>query len=182
MHVKAKKMALGGLLLALTVICMVLGSIIETGTLFLLAAASFFVGIIFREFGGKMGAAFYLAGVLLGAMLAPNKFYVMTYAAMAVYILAVEIVWELIGNWNVDIKKKKRVFLIAKYAIFNLIYLPAVLFFQELLFGRTLSPWILAGVLIAGQVVLFVYDCAYEYVQREVWGKIRGRFLYIDGS
>ena len=181
MHIKAKKMAVGGLLLALTVICMILGSVIETGTLFLLAAASFFVGIIFREFGGKMGAAFYLAGVLLGAMLAPNKFYVMTYAAMAVYILAVEIVWELMGSWNVDVKKRKRVFLAVKYIIFNLIYLPAVLFFQELLFGRVLHSWILIGVMIAGQAALFFYDRAYEYVQREVWGKVRGRFLYIDG-
>ena len=67
MHVKAKKMAFGGLLLALTVICMILGSVIETGTLFLLGAASFFVGIIFREFGRRTGAAFYLAGVLLGS-------------------------------------------------------------------------------------------------------------------
>ena len=51
MHVKAKTMAFSGLLLALTVIFMVLGSVIETSTLFLLAAASFFVGIIIREFG-----------------------------------------------------------------------------------------------------------------------------------
>lgn len=50
MHVKAKTMAFSGLLLALTVIFMVLGSVIETSTLFLLAAASFFVGIIIREF------------------------------------------------------------------------------------------------------------------------------------
>lgn len=42
MHVKAKTMAFSGLLLALTVIFMVLGSVIETSTLFLLAAASFF--------------------------------------------------------------------------------------------------------------------------------------------
>lgn len=182
MHVKAKKMALGGLLLALTVICMALGSIIETGTLFLLAAASFFVGIIFREFGGKTGVAFYLAGVLLGAVLAPNKFYVVTYAAMAAYILAVEIVWELLGGWNVDVKKRKRVFLAVKYAIFNLIYLPAVLFFQELLFGRTLPLWGLMGVLAAGQAGMYFYDCAYEYVQRELWGKVRGCFLYIDGE
>lgn len=41
MHVKAKKIAFGGMLLALTIIFMMLGSIIETGTLFLLAAASF---------------------------------------------------------------------------------------------------------------------------------------------
>ena len=63
MHVKAKTMAFSGLLLALTVIFMVLGSVIETSTLFLLAAASFFVGIIIREFGLRIGAAFYAAGV-----------------------------------------------------------------------------------------------------------------------
>ena len=51
MHVKAKTMAFGGLLLALTVVCMALGSVIETSTLFLLAAAPFFVGIVVREFG-----------------------------------------------------------------------------------------------------------------------------------
>ena len=42
MHVKAKQMAFGGLLLAVTVVCMALGSVIETNTLFLLAAAAFF--------------------------------------------------------------------------------------------------------------------------------------------
>ena len=44
--------------------------------LFLLAAASYFVGIIYREFGGKMGAAFYIAGVTLGFIVSPNKFYI----------------------------------------------------------------------------------------------------------
>ena len=34
MHIKAKTMAFGGLLLALTVVCMALGSVIETSTLF----------------------------------------------------------------------------------------------------------------------------------------------------
>ena len=86
MHVKAKTMAFSGLLLALTVIFMVLGSVIETSTLFLLAAASFFVGIIIREFGLRIGAAFYAAGVILGFITAPNKFYVFTFAAMGLYI------------------------------------------------------------------------------------------------
>ena len=49
MHVKAKQIAFGGLLLAVTVVCMALGSVIETNTLFLLAAAAFFVGIVIRE-------------------------------------------------------------------------------------------------------------------------------------
>ena len=77
MHVKPKTMAFGGLLLALSVVCMALGSVIETNTLFLLAAASYFVGIVIREFGMRVGAAFYVADVLLGFMTAPNKFYVM---------------------------------------------------------------------------------------------------------
>mgnify|MGYP000125658577 CR=1 FL=1 len=53
MHVKARMTAFSGLLLALSVVCMALGSVIETNTLFLLAAASYFVGIIIREFGMK---------------------------------------------------------------------------------------------------------------------------------
>ena len=94
MHVKAKTLAFGGLLLALTVIFMSLGSIIETSTLFLLTAASFFVGIVVREFGLKAGAAFYLAAVLLGFIIAPNKFYVLTFTAMGLYIWGIEAVWR----------------------------------------------------------------------------------------
>lgn len=179
MHVKAKKMAFGGLLLALTVICMVMGSVIETGTLFLLAAASFFVGVIFREFGGKTGAAFYLAGVLLGMILAPNKFYVATYGAMGLYILVVEIAGDLLGGWSADIRKKTVVLWVIRYVVFDLIYIPAVLFLQELLFGRTLSLGVIAGILAAGQAGLWLYDGAYRYVQREIWGKMRGRFLNV---
>lgn len=51
MHVKAKMIAFGGLLLALCVVFMALGSVIETSTLFLLAAASFFVGSSFENLG-----------------------------------------------------------------------------------------------------------------------------------
>lgn len=177
MHVKAKKMAFSGLLLALTVICMILGSVIETGTLFLLAVASFFVGIIFREFGGRTGGAFYMAGVFLGLILAPNKFYVATYGAMGFYILAIETAWERLGAWNVPLRKKKLVFWGIRYGAFNLLFVPAVLFFQELLFAGALSAWMTAAVLAAGQAVLFLYDGAYGYVQRELWGKMRGRLF-----
>ena len=90
MHVTARRVALCGLLLAFSVICMVLGSVFETNTLFLLAAASYFVGIVIREFGLRTGAAFYLASVLLGFLTAPNKFYVISFSAMGLYILGTE--------------------------------------------------------------------------------------------
>ena len=68
-----------------------------------------------------------------------------------------------------------------KYVVFNLIYIPSVLFFQELLFARKLSTGGLLGVLAAGQVGLFIYDRAYEFVQRELWNKFRGR-LFKSGN
>lgn len=176
MHVKAKKMAFGGLMLALTVICMLLGSVVETNTLFLLAAASFFVGIIIREFGWKTGAAFYLAGVLLGMILAPNKLYVVSYAGMGLYILLIELIWNKLGRIPADINRKA-LFWTAKYLIFNLMYIPGVLGFQKVLFSRKMSVGVLLVVLLIGQVGLFVYDWAYEYMQRNIWSKIRGKIL-----
>lgn len=180
MHVKAKKMAFSGMLLALTIVCMLLGSMIETSTLFLLAAASFFVGIVLREFGEKTGIAFYLAGVLLGLIAAPNKFYVVSYAAMGLYILIIELAWPRLGKLSEN-SNRRRMFWVLKYVVFNLIYIPSVLFFQELLFARKLSTGVLLGVLAAGQVGLFIYDRAYEFVQRELWNKFRGR-LFKSGN
>lgn len=78
MHVKAKSIAMSGIMLALTMLFMLLGNVLEMNTLFFLDAASYFNGIIFREFGGRMSAAFYLAGVLLGFIVSPNKLYVIS--------------------------------------------------------------------------------------------------------
>ena len=176
MHVKAKTVALGGLLLALTVVFMALGSIIETSTLFLLAAASFFVGIVIREFGLRAGGAFYLAAVLLGSITAPNKFYVLTFAAMGLYIWGIEAVWRWLEK-RPSIQNRHVIFWISKYVIFNLVYIPVVLAFRDMLFSQAVSDAVLAGVIAGGQIGLFIYDKAYDYVQAHMWGKMRGRFL-----
>ena len=176
MHVKAKTLAFGGLLLALTVVFMALGSVIETSTLFLFAAASFFVGIVIREFGLRIGAVFYIAAVLLGLITAPNKFYVFTFAAMGFYIWGIEAVWRWLEK-RPHYENRKAFFWISKYVIFNIVYIPAVFLFRGLLFGRTISDAVLIGVLAGGQIGLFIYDRAYEYVQAHMWGKLRGRMI-----
>ena len=176
MHVNAKRVAFGGLTLALTILSMVLGSVIESNTLFLLAAASYFVGIVIRETGMMTGLAFYLAAVLLGFLLAPNKLYVVSFAAMGFYILAIEFTWRWLGRRTE--KPHRKVFLwTAKYVIFNLLYIPGLLFFQELLFGRRLSPVWMVSAAVIGQIALLIYDKAYEYVQGYLWGKLRGRLF-----
>lgn len=176
MHVKSRLMAFGGLALALCILFMALGSIFETGTLFFLAASSFFVGIVIRESGMKMGLAFYLAAVLLGFILAPNKFYVITFGAMGLYILVIEGVWRLLAK-NPGRLRGRGLFWGAKYLVFNVMYIPAVLLFQELLFSRSLSPAVLVGVLAAGQAGLWIYDNVYEYTQAHIWSRMRGRLL-----
>ena len=118
MHVKARMTAFSGLLLALSVVCMALGSVIETNTLFLLAAASYFVGIIIREFGMKAGVAFYLADILLGFLVTPNKFYVISFAAMGFYILAAEGSWRFLGKSS-EKMQKSWIFWVMKYVVFN---------------------------------------------------------------
>lgn len=166
-------MSLCGVLLALSVLCMLLGSVLETNTLFLLAAAAFFVGIIYREFGKHWAAAFWLAGVLLGAVLSPEKFYVLTYGCMGLYLLLIEWCWEFLGPKTISERKKRNVFIGMKYLIFNLMFLPVLFLFQKLLFTKTLTGVMLLGIVLAGQAGLFLYDRAYEYVQRCLWGKIR---------
>lgn len=176
MHIRAKRMAISGMLLAFTIICMFLGGVIETNTLFLLAAASYFVGIIQNEFGMRYGWAFWTAAICLGLILVPNKFYVLSYSAMALYILLIESAWKGLGRFP-RFREHKNIFWGIKYLIFNAMYIPLVLGFQELLFAQRLSGWMLVVVLAAGQVGLLLFDQAYEHVQANIWRKIRGRVL-----
>ncbi len=174
MHVTAKKVAFCGLMLAFTIVCIALGSIIETNTLFLLAASSYFVGIVVRETGPGMGAAFYLAGVFLGFIVSPNKLYVLSYGAMGLYILLNELFYRWIGRMKGNVNRKA-VFWGVKYIMFNLMYLPMLFGFQKLLFGSGLTEKMLLLFAAAGQVGFFLYDRAYEYVQGHVWNRLRGK-------
>lgn len=176
MHVRARAIAFGGLAVALSIVFMILGSVIESNTLFLLAAASYFVGIVIREFGLKTGAAFYAANVILGLLIAPNKFYVISYAAMGMYIFLVEAAWQAMARGPRS-AQRKGFFWAVKYLIFNVIFLPALFFFQDFFFSGNLSSGILIGVAVGGQLGLWIYDQAYEYVQRHLWSKYRGRLL-----
>ena len=176
MHVKAKQMAFGGGLLAVSVVCMALGSIIETNTLFLLAAAAFFVGIVIREFGLRTGLAFYLATVLLGFLIAPNKFYVVTFAAMAFYILGIEAVWMWLAK-RTQMKNRMMWYRIAKYVIFNLVFLPCLFGMRSFLFQTAVSNRMLLWTALAGQIAILIYDKAYQYVQGSLWERWRKRIL-----
>lgn len=177
MHVNAKAVSLCGLMLALTEVCIALGSVIESNTLFLLAAASYMVGIIVRELGCRMGASFYMASVLLGVFLAPNKIYVFSYGAMGLYILLREILWEGIGKLSHNQNRKVQ-FLAMKFVIFNLIYL-AILCVGHFVLLHTMKWQMMVALFVAGQIGFAIYDVAYDYVQSRIWGRVR-RYFYSE--
>lgn len=170
----AKKLAFLGLLLALSVLSVILSGILEFNTLFLLAAGSFCIGIAIRESGIRFGFGFFVAAVLLSIMLAPNKMYCITFAAMGFYLIIAEYTYDMM----VHIKKtgnRRIVLWVIKYVTFNAMYIPILLLLPRLVYSGSINNGLLAVVILAGQIVLFVYDRAYDYFQKNIWGKARVR-------
>ena len=176
MHVDSKKMATAGLLVAFSVVMMLLSSVIETSSLFFIAAASFCVGISVREWGLRWGFAFLIASVALNFLVAPSKLYCFTLTGMGFYIWASEWLWKQIADSN-TMKHRNAVLWIGKYIVFNLLYVPVLFFAPHILFTGKINGLAAIILLLLGQAVLFVYDVAYRYFQAQVWGRLRGRLL-----
>lgn len=176
MHVSGRKIAISGLLIAFSAVMLILSSVIETNSLFLIAAASFCVGIAIREWGVGFGMGFLIASTLVNAFVAPNKFYCLTFAGMGVYLLCSEYLWNKIAT-KANMKNRTLTLWIGKYVIFNCIYVPVLLFFQEFLFVKKVEGMLLVVFWLVGQIALFVYDRVYIYFQGVIWGKFRTKLM-----
>lgn len=180
MHVKAKQIAFLGLLTAIVTICIIMGSLIESNTLFLLAASAFAVGIAVREYGLRLGFGFWMACLFLGIILSPNKLYMLTYAALSFYILFEEGSYRFIEKrWK---EKGKWIHLFVKWVIFNGCYLPVLLLFPKIIYGGKISPWIMAAFIAGGQIGWIIYDKAYQYFQGVLWTKFRKRLGFFSDN
>ncbi|MFI3171054.1 MAG: hypothetical protein R3Y58_01590 [Eubacteriales bacterium] len=173
MPVDTKRLVVTSVIVALSVVCLVLGNIIETNTLFLVSLASYFLGFIIRAFGSKIGMMGYVATAILGAILVPNKFYVGTYVGLGFYIVFVEI----LSKRFVRIAHRRQVelyFWAMKYFVFNTMFIPTLFLFSELLVGMKLERIGFVVIIVMGQIGLFIYDSAYEYFMRksEKWNRI----------
>ena len=176
MHVGAKKVAMAGLLVAFAVVLIVLSSVIETNSLFLIAAASFCVGIAVREWGLWFGFAFLVAAVALNLVLAPNKFFCVTFAGMGLYIWLSEMLWEKIAT-KAKLSYRTVWLWIGKYVIFNAMYIPVLFFIPQLIFTGKMNGLAAFAWLLMGQILFFIYDVAYRYFQAQIWGRLRKRFI-----
>lgn len=69
----SRKVAYGGILLALNIILLLLVNIIPINTLFLLGLSSLPIAIVIMEYGPKAGIIFYTGSVLLSFIIMANK-------------------------------------------------------------------------------------------------------------
>lgn len=174
MHVNAKRMSFLGLMMAFSVVLVILGSVIEMSTLFFLALASFFAGIVIVEYGLAIGAAFLAGSALLSFFLSPNKFYALTYAGMAGYLLLTEAVWSKLLKRKSS-KRNTIILMVFKFLVFNAMYVPVLVFASELVITKELNDYLFAGLLLGGQVVLILYDKAFHIFMGSYWLDMKRR-------
>jgi len=150
----AFKVAIGGLLLALTIIFIYLESVLPTGRLSLYALSSFTVSIIIIEFRAGFGWVFYTAACLLSLIVVPDKISVVPYAAFfGVYGIIKYYIETIRGKW---------IGWIFKLVFFNIALTAAILFLKEFLLqklGFSVKLW-LAVILL--EVVFVIYDIVYS--------------------
>lgn len=150
---KTFTVALGGISLALTVVCLYVASFVPGFELTLYAVSSFFVVAMVIETKPLGGLLLVLGGCILGFLLIPNKLGILPYAFFfGIYP---------IGKYYAEKPRRAAVQLSIKIACFLVIFVSAFLFFKGLFFGSIQlpdhSPWIL----LAGGVVMFVL---YDYI------------------
>ena len=91
---------------------------------------------------------------------------------MGMYLLIIEYAYDkllVIQNPN----SRRRVSWIIKYVVFNLMYIPSVLFLPKLFYAGVIDQRLMFVMVLAGQIAILIFDMAYHYFQRFVWGKFR---------
>ncbi len=184
MHInKTRALAGVALLSAFSVILLLMGTFVSVNTLFFTAMAAYLIGYSIHKYGLSYGGMQLAACVLLDVFLNPDKFHWFLYLCLGAYIFLSEVSFR---KWNrvIDIRKKMRMQLIFGWILFNIIYVPVLIFFQNLFFTGNLPGGIsgdsVQGCVIlwlAGQIGWFIYDKAYRVFfkflgERKLLGKI----------
>ena len=176
MHVNTKKLTVSSLLLAVAILFIYLGNVLETSTVFFLALASFCPGIVRREYGNRAGFVYLTATFLLGLILIPQKLYMLTFFLFSLYILLSELIWEGLCRLPGD-KNRERLYLIFRLLLFNILYLPLAFLQPGLVWSKEvlarMGTWLYPLLFIAGQVFWILFDRAYGYFQGRIWERIR---------
>lgn len=153
------KLALGGICLALTLAFLFAASIVPGAELTLYAISSLFVAVMMIEVGIKGGATLYVAAVLLGLLILPNKLGILPYACL----------FGLYGLVKFYIEKIRHPIgqVALKIVFFGVIITAALMGLRDLLLGSVKLPDMPEAVIVAGGILmLLLYDLLYTLLIR----------------
>ena len=151
------RLALGGIFLALTVVCLFIASVIPGLELTFYALSSVFIGLMILETGLGGGSAVYAAAVLLGLLIVPNKVAVVPF----IFFFGIYGIIKALA----EKPQQKAVQLIVKTVFFAAVFSIGYLFFKELFFGNIDLPgWSFPVLLIAGIAAFILYDFIFTLI------------------
>lgn len=150
----AKRIALSGILGALSIVCLFLAAYLPAGRLGFYTVSSFLCGIIIIEFGGRAGWAFYAATGLLSLVLVPDKLGIVPYIMFFGIYAIIKYYIEKLGKMLPEV--------LLKLAFFNLCLGLAYLLVRQVFAYAvdTRLPWII--LIIAAQGAFVVYDYVFS--------------------
>ena len=172
MHVKnkSKRIAISGVMAALSTVLMVLGTVISVNTVFFTSAAAFLAGMAVLLYGGTYGILFYAVCGGLDFLFNPNKLHIILYLVLAGYIVISEVLWMCMKRMA-DGRKKEWIHRGIRFVLFVVLYVPLIYFIPELLVSSDLvkKQWFMPGALLFGIIAWVLFDLAYGACKKIVW-------------
>lgn len=144
----SKKIAYGGILLALNTILLLLINVIPINTLFIMGVASLIISIVIMEWGPKSGVIFYIGTVILSFIVMTNK------AQWVAYILT----FGVYGLVKYFIEQDRQIYI--EY-ILKLIFANIMIFILYLILKTFIQIPINIILVLAFEVVFLIYDYVY---------------------
>lgn len=151
--------ALGGICLALTIVFLFGASFVPGVELTLYALSSLFVAVMVIERGPKSGIMLYIAAVILGLILVPNKLGMLPYICLFGYYGVVKYYIE--KNFNLKMQ------IAVKAVLFAVVMAIGLWGTKGLLFGNIELPDYSTMVIFAGGIIMMLlYDVIYTFAIR----------------
>lgn len=167
MHVnKTKKIAMLGVLAALSTILVVLGTVISVNTVFFTAAAAFLTGVVATRYGMGYGTVFFAVCAVLDFIFNPDKLHIFLYIGFAGYLLLAEGTYRILPGRPG--KKRERMHQGVRLLIFEVLYVPLLVWIPRLLISESIMKMtaFYPIMMVVGVVAWFVYDLAYAAFKR----------------
>lgn len=163
----SKKVAYGGILLAVNIILLLFLNIIPTNTLLIMGLASLPISIVIMEFGPKSGVAFYIASIVLGFIVMTNK------SHWVIYVFT----FGVYGLIKYIIERDLPVYV---EILLKLVFANIVLVFLHFILKPFLYIPVKLGLIAMFEVVFILYDYMYSSFIDYYNNKLKNKLIKIE--